>query len=214
MRGGDWPAIHESRLSAGGSPSRSFYYHEAHLIEILHCVGEVGVVLADPGILPDRLEVVAELNRGEGVGVSGASRDTLRHHYRVDTDGLVEWANLTIASGHNNLAMNQGVLEVARQFVHRPNIPEPMPNRVEAVWCFESYLLDPCNRRNAPQGRTCRRRRRSVRWGRSTRAPTFLSLATETPCRATMRPVARDRVACRRSARRGGAGTRVSSAHT
>ena len=83
---------------------------------------------------------MAEPNRSEGVGVSEAPRGTLLHHYRVDENGLVEWVNLIIATGHNNLAMNRGVLEVARKYVHGTQIPEGMLNRVEAVIrCF-----DPC----------------------------------------------------------------------
>ena len=35
----------------------------------------------------------------EGIGVSEAPRGTLIHHYRVDDDGIVEWANLVIATG-------------------------------------------------------------------------------------------------------------------
>ena len=31
------------------------------------------------------------------------------HHYQVDDDGIITWANLIIATGHNNLAMNRGV---------------------------------------------------------------------------------------------------------
>jgi NAD-reducing hydrogenase large subunit len=31
----------------------------------------------------------------------------------VDGDGLVTWANLIIATGHSNAAMNRGVLQVA-----------------------------------------------------------------------------------------------------
>ena len=46
-----------------------------------------------------------------------APRGTLMHHYRVDDDGLIGWVNLVIATGHNNLAMNRGVLEVARRYV-------------------------------------------------------------------------------------------------
>ena len=58
------------------------------------------------------------INRREGVGVSEAPRGTLFHHYRVDDDGLVQWANLVIATGHNNLAMNRSVLQVAKHYVH------------------------------------------------------------------------------------------------
>jgi NAD-reducing hydrogenase large subunit len=45
-----------------------------------------------------------------------------------------------IATGHNNLAMNRGVLQVAKRYVKSAQLTEPMLNRVEAVIrCF-----DPC----------------------------------------------------------------------
>jgi hypothetical protein len=43
---------------------------------------------------------VAGINRDEGIGVAEAPRGTLLHHYRVDGDGIVQWANLVIATGH------------------------------------------------------------------------------------------------------------------
>jgi NAD-reducing hydrogenase large subunit len=64
----------------------------------------------------------------------------LFHHYRVDKDGVVEWANLIIATGHNNLAMNQGVLQVARHYIKGEHVEEGMLNRLEAV--IRAY--DPC----------------------------------------------------------------------
>jgi NAD-reducing hydrogenase large subunit len=62
------------------------------------------------------------------------------HHYRVDDDGLVQWVNLVIATGHNNLAMNASVRQVARHYVKGDRLSEPMLNRVEAV--IRCY--DPC----------------------------------------------------------------------
>jgi NAD-reducing hydrogenase large subunit len=47
---------------------------------------------------------------------------------------------LIIATGHNNLAMNKGVYQVARHFVHGEKIEEGMLNRVEAV----IRTFDPC----------------------------------------------------------------------
>jgi NAD-reducing hydrogenase large subunit len=130
--------LYRDRL--GRYPASSFYYHHARLIEILHCIHSIAENLSDPGILDDRVRAVAEPNRPEGVGVSEAPRGTLLHHYRVDENGSVQWANLIIATGHNNLAMNRGVLEVARKYVRGTQIPEGMLNRVEAVIrCF-----DPC----------------------------------------------------------------------
>jgi NAD-reducing hydrogenase large subunit len=133
-------ALGEYRARWGRYPSGSFHYHEARLIEILHCITMIGVILADPGVLDDHVRAVADVNRPEGVGVSEAPRGMLIHHYRVDDDGLVQWANLVIATGHNNLAMNRGVLEAARRYVRADRLEEPMLNRVEAVIrCF-----DPC----------------------------------------------------------------------
>jgi NAD-reducing hydrogenase large subunit len=53
---------------------------------------------------------------------------------------LITWANLIIATGHNNLAMNRGVLPVARRFINGTSLTEGMLNRVEAV----IRTFDPC----------------------------------------------------------------------
>jgi NAD-reducing hydrogenase large subunit len=128
------------REKLGRYPSSSFYYHHARLIEMLHCIHAIKALLSDPEILNDRVRVVAGANRAEGVGVSEAPRGVLIHHYQVDKNGLMERANLVIATGHNNMAMNRGVLEVAKKYVNGTKIEEPMLNRVEAVIrCF-----DPC----------------------------------------------------------------------
>ena len=133
-------ALGEYRERWGPYPTSSFHYHEARLIEILHCIAMIEVILRDPTVLDRHVRSVAEVNRSEGVGVSEAPRGTLFHHYRVDDDGLVQWANLVIATGHNNLAMNRGVLEAARRYVRADRLEEGMLNRVEAVIrCF-----DPC----------------------------------------------------------------------
>jgi NAD-reducing hydrogenase large subunit len=58
----------------------------------------------------------------------------------VDEQGLITWANLVIATGHNNLAMNRGILQSARHFVRGEKLSEGMLNRVEAV----IRAFDPC----------------------------------------------------------------------
>jgi NAD-reducing hydrogenase large subunit len=52
----------------------------------------------------------------------------------------VEKANLIVATGHNNLAMNRGVQAIARKYVKAKKLKEGMLNRVEAV--IRCY--DPC----------------------------------------------------------------------
>ena len=118
----------------------SFYYHYARLIEILFALETMERLLQHPAILDANVRAVARVNSGEGVGAAEAPRGTLIHHYKVDRDGLITWANLVIATGHNNSAMNRGVLQVARHFVHGNKLQEGMLNRVEAV----IRTFDPC----------------------------------------------------------------------
>ncbi len=130
----------EYRQRLGRYPSSSFHFHQARLIEILHCIDMIEQILYRPDILDSHVRARAQINRTEGVGVSEAPRGMLIHHYRVDDDGLMQWANLVIATGHNNLAMNHGVAQVARHYVHGDKVEPGMLNRVEAVIrCF-----DPC----------------------------------------------------------------------
>ncbi|MCC7210065.1 MAG: Ni/Fe hydrogenase subunit alpha [Anaerolineae bacterium] len=118
----------------------SFHYHYARLIEILYCFERIDELLHEPDILSTHVRAHAEPNNFEGVGVSEAPRGTLIHHYKIDENGLITWANLIIATGNNNLAMNRGVLQVAKRFVKSDKLQDGMLNRVEAVIrCF-----DPC----------------------------------------------------------------------
>lgn len=118
----------------------SFHYHYARLIEILYGFEKISQLLDDEDILSDRVRAYAVPNSGEGVGVSEAPRGTLMHHYQIDRNGLITRANLVIATGHNNLAMNQSVKQVAQHFVRGETITEGMLNRVEAV----IRTFDPC----------------------------------------------------------------------
>ena len=132
--------LDEFRSRLGRVPSSSFHYHYARLIDMLHAAERIDELLRGPDMLLPRVRSFAGINSNEGIGVSEAPRGTLLHHYKVDAHGIVEWANLVIATGHNNLAMNRGVLQVAKHYVKSAELTEPMLNRVEAVIrCF-----DPC----------------------------------------------------------------------
>ena len=85
----------------------SFHYHQARLIEILYCVERLEQLSNDPEILSKHVRAEAKANALEGMGASEAPRGTLFHHYKIDEQGLVRWANLIIATGQNNLAMNR-----------------------------------------------------------------------------------------------------------
>ena len=118
----------------------SFHYHYARLIEILTSIERVEAYLDDPDMLSEDLRADAGINSLRGVGVSEAPRGTLFHDYTVDRDGLLKKVNLIVATGQNNLAMNQTVAQIARHYVRGDKIPEPMLNRVEhGIRCY-----DPC----------------------------------------------------------------------
>jgi NAD-reducing hydrogenase large subunit len=118
----------------------SFHYHHARLIEILYCLERMEQLLNHDEILTKHVRAIARPNAFEGVGCCEAPRGTLMHHYKIDESGLIRWANLIIATGHNNLAMNRSILQVAKQFVKGNELTHGMLNRVEAV--IRAY--DPC----------------------------------------------------------------------
>jgi NAD-reducing hydrogenase large subunit len=107
---------------------------------MLHAAEKMERLLAEPGILERHVRAKASVNNLEGIGVAEAPRGTLIHHYKVDENGLIVWANLVIATGHNNAAMNRGILQTARHYVQGDQVKEGMLNRVEAV----VRTFDPC----------------------------------------------------------------------
>lgn len=118
----------------------SFRYHHARLVEILYCVERLEQLLTDPDILSRHVRAIAGPNAMEGVGCCEAPRGTLLHHYKIDEHGLILWANLIIATGHNHMAINRGILQVAKHFVRGERLTPGMLNRVEAL--VRAY--DPC----------------------------------------------------------------------
>jgi len=123
-----------------GPVEGSFHYHHARLIEMIYGIEKIERILADPLILDAHVRAAAGVNRFEGAGMAEAPRGTLVHHYKVDENGLITWANLVIATGQNNHAMNQGVLQAARHYVHDGKFTEGILNRIEAV----VRTFDPC----------------------------------------------------------------------
>ncbi|HRF58031.1 MAG TPA: Ni/Fe hydrogenase subunit alpha, partial [Campylobacterales bacterium] len=117
----------------------SFFYHYARLIEVLYCIEKIEELLNEPDILSDHVRAVAKLNEFEAVGMSEAPRGTLLHHYKTDKNGLITYANLIIATGNNNLAMNAGITQAAKAFV-KGDFGQGALNRVEAV----IRAFDPC----------------------------------------------------------------------
>ncbi len=129
------------RISDRGKPiMSSFHYHYSRLIEILFALERIEETLADEDITSPRVRSDAGVNQLVGVGVSEAPRGTLIHEYHVDENGILQKANLIVATGHNNLAMNKTVRQIADAYIKDGVINEGILNRIE----HGIRLYDPC----------------------------------------------------------------------
>ena len=132
--------LQEFRQRFGRMPHSAFLYHYARLIEVLYALERIKALLSLPEILDTHVRATANVNALEGVGIIEAPRGTLIHHYKVDENGAIVWANLIVATGHNNLAIGKSVRQVSEHFVKGTHLEEGMLNRVSAV--VRAY--DPC----------------------------------------------------------------------
>ena len=98
------------------------------------------MLLHDRSITDTHVRASGGVNAPEGVGVIEAPRGLLIHHYKVNEEGAITWANLIVATGHNNLAIGRSINDVAKHFVKGDKLEEGMLNRVSAV--VRAY--DPC----------------------------------------------------------------------
>ncbi|MGC1955635.1 MAG: Ni/Fe hydrogenase subunit alpha [Gammaproteobacteria bacterium] len=117
----------------------SLAYHWARMVELLHAAEGIEALLRDPDILGTDLRTSGE-RRQQGIGVIEAPRGTLIHHYQIRKDGLVERANLIVATTHNNQAMNEAIRQVAARYLDGMTLTEPLLNRIEVA--IRAY--DPC----------------------------------------------------------------------
>lgn len=128
------------QLGKNGIVPGSLYFHYARLLEVLNAVEEIKSLLQNKLICSQDIWVSSNQINEEAVGVIEAPRGTLIHHYWVDKMGKMRKLNLIVATGHNNLAMNRAVFDVAKSFIRNGKVTEGILNRVEvAIRCY-----DPC----------------------------------------------------------------------
>ncbi|MGQ9711311.1 MAG: Ni/Fe hydrogenase subunit alpha [Desulfotomaculales bacterium] len=108
-------------------------YHWARAIELLNAAEKVQQLASDESITsPD---IRAELGTpSEGVGIIEACRGTLIHHYKTDDKGIVQEANLIVATTHNNGPINVAVKRAAQHFIKNGQVDEGILNLVEIAY--------------------------------------------------------------------------------
>jgi F420-non-reducing hydrogenase large subunit len=123
-----------------GKPVHStFAYHWARLVELVQAAEAVMALSREPALTGE--DVRGKLGEpGEGVGVIEAARGTLFHHYVLDTDGIVTYANMIVATTHNAAGIGLSVKAMAKHLAEDGVWDETLLNRVEMA--FRAY--DPC----------------------------------------------------------------------
>ncbi len=137
-------ALERFHAYTGGAPNNmTLHTNWARTIEVLHAAELIAELLRDPDLQNDDLVVSPGPGAwvGEGVGVVEAPRGTLLHHYRASPEGDVTFANLIVATTHNNEVLNRTVRSVADDYlVGRGEITEAMMNAIEVG----IRAFDPC----------------------------------------------------------------------
>jgi len=124
----------------GGKPVNStLAFHWARLIELLYATERAKELIKDPEITSQKIRNPVG-KPGEGMGVIEAARGTLIHHYKLTKDGLVDKANLIVATTNNAGAINMSVRDAAKGVISKGNISNTTLNMVEMA--FRAY--DPC----------------------------------------------------------------------
>ncbi|MBY0286291.1 MAG: Ni/Fe hydrogenase subunit alpha [Mycobacteriaceae bacterium] len=127
----------------GAANNMTLHTNWARTIEVLHAAELIEELLRDPDLQNDDLIITpaADAWVGEGIGVVEAPRGTLLHHYRAGVGGDITFANLIVATTHNNQVINRTVRSVAEDYLQgRGEITEAMMNAIEVG--IRAY--DPC----------------------------------------------------------------------
>jgi len=126
----------------GGKPVHAtLVFHWARLIEIVYAAERLLELCQDKEITSPEVRTIPTATPDEGVGVVEAPRGTLIHHYQTDDRGIIQKANLIVATGHNYPAMNMSVKRAAQGLIKKGVVAsEGLLNMVEMA--FRAY--DPC----------------------------------------------------------------------
>lgn len=124
----------------GGKPVNStLAFHWARLVELLYATERTLELIRDPKITSDDIRnPVGE--PGEGFGVVEAARGTLIHHYKLDKKGLIDKANLIVATTNNAGIINLSIRDAAKGLIKNGEVNDGLLNMVEMA--FRAY--DPC----------------------------------------------------------------------
>jgi len=124
----------------GGKPvGATLAFHWARLVELLYAAERALELSRDPSITGTELRNPVN-EPGEGIGIVEAARGVLVHHYKLSKEGLVEKANLIVATTNNYADICMSVRDAAKGLIRNGEVNDGLLNMVEMA--FRAY--DPC----------------------------------------------------------------------
>ncbi len=135
-------AYEELFATLGGKPvHHTLANHWARVVELLYAAERMRELAEDPEIVDPDVRTLPTETPTEGVGVVEAPRGTLFHHYRTDERGVIERANLIVATQNNAARIAMSVEKAAKGLIHGGEVSDGILNQVEMA--FRAY--DPCH---------------------------------------------------------------------
>jgi F420-non-reducing hydrogenase large subunit len=135
-------AYEELYTTLGGKPvHHTLANHWARVVELLYATERLKQLADDPELIDPNVRTLPTETPREGVGVVEAPRGTLFHHYVTDSRGIIEKANLIVATQNNSARMAMSVEKAAKGLISKGVVSEGILNKVEMA--FRAY--DPCH---------------------------------------------------------------------
>jgi F420-non-reducing hydrogenase large subunit len=135
-------AYEEMYSTLGGKPvHHTLANHWARVVELLYAAERLKELAGDPELIDPNVRTLPTETPREGVGVVEAPRGTLYHHYVTDSRGIIEQANLIVATQNNSARMAMSVEKAAKGLISKGMVSEGILNKVEMA--FRAY--DPCH---------------------------------------------------------------------
>jgi F420-non-reducing hydrogenase large subunit len=126
----------------GGKPVHyTLANHWARVVELLYAAERMKELASDPQLTDPNVRTLPTEKPTEGVGIVEAPRGTLIHHYQTDERGVIEKANLIVATQNNAARIAMSVEKAAKGLISGSNVSEGVLNKVEMA--FRAY--DPCH---------------------------------------------------------------------
>jgi len=125
----------------GGKPvHHTLALHWARLVELLYAAERIAELAEVEELTAPELRNLDLQTPREGVGVVEAPRGTLIHHYVTDERGVIEHANLIVATLFNSAPICMSIEKAAKKLIRGGEVTEGLLNQVEMA--FRAY--DPC----------------------------------------------------------------------